>query len=402
MFMKKLPPPPQCPQRTNEAPGPPADKQPQSNGLADAFHCADKANNKPNFINLNHHISCTMEQSTQKLFDGIDTANLKPCQAPADSIEDKGIFIAKTAKQWCEDAAKRPNPKQLWKSLWHENEVACLFGDTNCGKSILALQIAEDVCRDGHKVLYIDCEMSSKQVQRRYTNEETGKVYTFSSNLYRAELNPEAIIGDDIAVVIDEIERHAKKVGADVLIVDNLTWLSSGTEKGDVAAELMSEFIKMKKRSGLSCMFLAHTPKRNIKAPLTQNSLAGSKRLANFVDSLFAIGFSKKDKPGGRYIKQIKVRSCEMEYGEDNVIEAQLVKEDDFLHFKITGYGTEAENLEEPDAQDIIRNECDAEIARRLGLKQPYVKIISALHVSPKRISRISKALSELKKQSQN
>ena len=33
-----------------------------------------------------------MEQSTQKLFDGIDTANLKPYQAPAVSIEDKGIW----------------------------------------------------------------------------------------------------------------------------------------------------------------------------------------------------------------------------------------------------------------------------------------------------------------------
>ena len=52
---------------------------------------------------------------------------------------------------------------------------------------------------------------------------------------------------------------------------------------------------------------------------------------------------SKKDGPGGRYIKQIKVRSCEMEYGEDNVIETKLIKEDDFLQMVITGYGTEAE-----------------------------------------------------------
>ena len=60
---------------------------------------------------------------------------------------------------------------------------------------------------------------------------------------------------------------------------------------------------------------------------LTQNSLAGSKRIANFMDSIFAIGASKKDRPSSRYIKQIKVRSCEMTYGEDNVIEVRLVKE---------------------------------------------------------------------------
>ena len=46
---------------------------------------------------------------------------------------------------------------------------------------------------------------------------------------------------------------------------------------------------------------------------------------------------SKKDHPSSRYIKQIKVRSCELEFGEDNVIEAKLIKDDDFLQMVITG-----------------------------------------------------------------
>ena len=96
-------------------------------------------------------------------------------------------------------------------------------------------------------------------------------------------------------------------------------------------------------------LVLAHTPKRNTNTPLTQNSLAGSKRIANFMDSIFAIGTSKKNRPSSRYIKQIKVRSTEMTYGDDNVIECDIVKDDDFLHFRVNGYGTEAENLDEPD-----------------------------------------------------
>ena len=155
----------------------------------------------------------------------------------------------------------------------------------------------------------------------------------------------------------------------------------------------MSRLIQMKKRGGYSILVLAHTPKRNTNAPLNQNSLAGSKRLANFMDSIFAIGVSKKDGPGGRYIKQIKVRSCEMEYGEDNVIETKLIKEDDFLQMVITGYGTEADNLEKPDEQDILRGEADEEIARRINEGQGYNQIQREMGVSPKTISRVKKIL---------
>ena len=103
---------------------------------------------------------------------------------------------------------------------------------------------------------------------------------------------------------------------------------------------------------------------------------------------------SKKDRPSSRYIKQIKVRSCELEFGEDNVIEAKLIKDDDFLQMVITGYGTEAENLEAPDEQDILRGEADEEIARRINEGQGYNQIQREMGVSPNKISRIKKLLS--------
>ena len=151
----------------------------------------------------------------------------------------------------------------------------------------------------------------------------------------------------------------------------------------------MIRLIQMTKRGCLSLLVLAHTPKRNTNAPLNQNSLAGSKRLANFMDSIFAIGVSKKDRPSSRYIKQIKVRSCELEFGEDNVIEAKLIKDDDFLQMVITGYGTEAENLEAPDEEDILRDEADEEIARRINEGQGYYQLKREMGVSSKTISRV-------------
>ena len=140
-------------------------------------------------------------------------------------------------------------------------------------------------------------------------------------------------------------------------------------------------------------LVLAHTPKRNTNTPLTQNSLAGSKRIANFMDSIFAIGTSKKNRPSSRYIKQIKVRSTEMTYGDDNVIECDIVKEDDFLHFEVKGHGTEAENLDEPDEDYEKCKEANAEIARRLVEGETYSTIQRETGASPRTIVKISKNL---------
>lgn len=56
-----------------------------------------------------------------------------------------GMLCVKTANQWREEAAMRPDPNKLWMSLWYEGEVCCLFADSNLGKSIYAVQIANKI-----------------------------------------------------------------------------------------------------------------------------------------------------------------------------------------------------------------------------------------------------------------
>lgn len=140
---------------------------------------------------------------------------------------------------------------------------------------------------------------------------------------------------------------------------------------------------------GLSILVLAHTPKRNISSPLTQNSLAGSKRIANFMDSMFAIGLSKNNRPFGRYIKQIKVRSSDMMYGETNVIVAELRKDGDYIHLVHTGNSWEKNELEEPEIDDIERIEARKEILRRLDEGQSVRQIAEEMRVSSKTIWKV-------------
>ena len=70
-----------------------------------------------------------------------------------------------------------------------------------------------------------------------------------------------------------------------------------------------------------------------------------------------------------------------------------IVKDDDFLHFRVNGYGTEAENLDEPDEDNEKRKEADSEIERRLREGESYRTIQREMRVSPSDISRVSRRL---------
>lgn len=47
--------------------------------------------------------------------------------------------------------------------------------------------------RRERRVLYMDCELSEKQFQLRYTDKETGLLHESPANFYRAEINPTTI-----------------------------------------------------------------------------------------------------------------------------------------------------------------------------------------------------------------
>lgn len=228
-----------------------------------------------------------------------------------------GMLTVKSANEWIHEASERPDPAPLWLSLWHEGEVCCLFSDSNLGKSIYAVQIAEHIAneRNDCKVLYFDFELSDKQFQIRYTG-PFGTMHAFPYNLLRSEIDPELIDGgeDFEDHIIADIEQVATTTGAKILIIDNLSFLCNASEKGDIAGLLMMRLIRLKKKIGLSILVLAHTPKRDMCRPITQNDLAGSKKIFNFLDACFAIGMSAKDE-GLRYIKQLKARNGAIEYG---------------------------------------------------------------------------------------
>lgn len=273
--------------------------------------------------------------------------------------ENKGLFTVKTGNAWIEEAKKRAIPRKLFGEFWFEGELCILFADTNLGKSILAVQVANSISKglgiDGfalespqQPVLYLDFELSEKQFENRYSvNFEAH--YVWSEGFYRVEINPEADIPDKQSFeeyLNFSLERAIIETGAKVLVIDNLTYLKNETERAKDALPLMKHLKALKSKYGLSIMALAHTPKRDSSRPLTGNDLQGSRMLLNFCDSCFAIGASHLDN-NLRYLKQIKQRNTEQLYGADNICLCQIEKPTNFLQFTFLDYGAEWEHLKQ-------------------------------------------------------
>ena len=243
-----------------------------------------------------------------------------------------GFFSIRSANETIQEAATRPDPDNLWRKMWYEGEICCLFSDSNKGKSILAVQIGEEISLK-QKVLYFDFELSDKQFQLRYTGEH-GELHHFPDLFFRVEIDREKLSRDNFQdEIIFNIEQTIVTTKSKVVIIDNITWLHSAVEKGEIAGELMIQLSKLKFKHELSMLVVAHTPKRSLTNPITQNDLGGSKKLFNFFDSCFAIGESAKD-PNLRYIKQLKVRYGTFTHNADHVLVGYIEKATDCTRFE--------------------------------------------------------------------
>lgn len=278
----------------------------------------------------------------------------------ADYLEDippHKIFTLKSANEWMAEAKMLPPQKKLIGTLFFENETSILFGETNSGKSIAAVQFTDCISRGTgfgplentagpQVVVYFDFELTQRQFSIRYTDERVCE-YLWSNNFKRVEIDPDADYpeGDYCQYICDEIEQIMLKAGAKVGIIDNITFLNDELEKSKGALPLMKQLKIIKRRHDFSFLILAHTPKRNASRPLTKNDLHGSMMIMNFVDSAFAIGNSRQGSDV-RYIKQIKTRNSAITYGRESVLVCRIEKPANFLQFTAIGTSRETEHLD--------------------------------------------------------
>lgn len=305
-------------------------------------------------------------------------------QTSRDAPLSAGMLEIVDANMAMERARMCQNPKPLFDPFWYEGEIGCLFADSNVGKSILAMQIAAGIAKE-QRVLYFDFELSEKQFQLRYTD-ENGKLYRFPDKLFRVTINPDLLGSLSVPfeeAVMGSIEEAAISTESKVLVIDNISILCMQTEKGEDAAALVRRLRELRARHGFSILIIAHTPKRNMCNPITQNDLAGSKKLFNFIDSCFAVG---KSVVGSniRYVKQIKVRNSEERHGTDNVQVYSIDKVGPLLCFVYLENSPESMHLRTAD-----KDELDGEVLRLSSEGKSMREIASMTGKSKSSVHRI-------------
>gem|GEM_PF-4408342 len=240
-----------------------------------------------------------------------------------------------------EAARNLPPKKQLFKELWYEGEIGILFSEQGRGKTILAIQIADNLSKY-EKVCYLDYELSDQQIYTRYS--DRGGEYQFNTNLIRPLRDQIFFKEDQANKLLRYIEMQYYTFGVKIFIIDNITALSHQLESASAMIKLMNKLVELKSKYGLSILILAHTKKRNKKNPIEDNDLAGSKKILALCDCAFTIGAALGDDKA-LYLKQIKVRECEMKYGSNNVITCHIEKVYNFLQFIEDGYAKEEDLL---------------------------------------------------------
>lgn len=313
------------------------------------------------------------------------------------------FLIIKSANEWMDEAKSKPIPKKIFGQFWYEEELCILFADTNQGKSLLAVQIIDSVSKGvptlglemelkASKVIYFDLELTAKQFEMRYAQYDKDRDVLFDhfefSNLFlRAEINPygfDEAFEDYEHFLFKEIEVQASKSGAKILVIDNLSCVISDNEKARNTTPFLIKLNNLKKIHGWSILLIAHTPKRNLFAPISRNDIQGSKSFINLIDSCFAVGESQKD-PSIKYLKQIKVRYGAFKYPSENVLVCKIGKDSNFSSFRFLQFGKESDHLKQlnPVDKSQIKNKAlelkneghtNVKIAQELGVSEGAVR----------------------------
>ncbi len=322
------------------------------------------------------------------------------------------FFAARPAHGFFLDETKLdPTAPQLFGEYWLEGELAVLFADTGAGKSILATQIAQSVASGfpiepfgldapSQRVAYFDLELSREQFDRRYSHDDPSRPakFPFHRNLIRNPPHPEVErppeFKDETHFITTSMVEFIEFSGARVVVIDNITWLNNSSQIGNAAPRIMKALFGLKRRLGLSILVLAHTPKRYFRSPLTVNDLQGSKMIANFADSIFALGSSRKGE-SVRYLKSIKQRSSAA--GADNrTATLRLTKDVCLLGFQFEGFSDERDHIGwmssrvEPERMMLTEKVLELE---KQGLSQRKIGI--ELGVSASTVNRCLKGIVE-------
>lgn len=270
------------------------------------------------------------------------------------------FFGAKPAHRFFKGGDKiGKTSRRLFGDYWHEGELAILFSDVGGGKSVLAAQIAQAIASgipvkgvgsdvEAQRVAFFDLELSDEQFDFRYSNSDRDSPakFPFHRNFIRSTPSRKAVMPEwainESHFILNSIVCFLEFSKARVAIIDNISWLNTG-RFGISEPRFLRALSRIRRDNGLSILVLAHTPKTRFRLPLSVGDLRGSKMIASFADSIFALGGSRLG-PDVRYLKTIKKRNIPAE--DSNRVDTFRIRKDVcFLNMRYEGISDERDHI---------------------------------------------------------
>lgn len=295
---------------------------------------------------------------------------------------DRGGFLVEPMNKCINEAHLLPPLVALYPDIVLEGDLSIIFGQSGIGKTIFAMQIARYIAENGKRVLYVDCEMTPRQLGNRY---ETAN---FPPTFLRAEMDRERPAKD----VLKGIEEVAVANHVEVVFIDNITALGQSLERSSDGGILMASLNSLKKKYNWTLVVLNHVPKMfSGNVPLSLSAMQGSAKLNQLIDDGIGIAQSAIDS-NLVYVKQCKWRNGELTMSADHVVLFERRKDKyGNLGFVSRGFGTEQEHLSIESGND--REEIKARVRELSATGMTQTAIAEQLGISQSKVSRLLKEL---------
>ena len=293
---------------------------------------------------------------------------------------DGGGFHVERMNQCIDEAHLLPPLVPLYPDIVLEGDLSIIFGQSGIGKTIFAMQIARYIAESGKRLLYVDCEMTPRQLGNRY------KTPNFPPTFLRAEMDREHPADD----VLKGIEEVAVANHVEVVFIDNITALGQSLDRSADAGALMASLNTLKKKYNWTLVVLNHVPKMfSGNVPLSLSAMQGSAKINQLIDDAIGIAQSSIDS-NLVYVKQCKWRNGELTMGADHVAVYERCKDEDGnLGFISRGFGTEQEHLSIENSNE--REEMKARVRELSNKGMTQTAIANQLAISQSKVSRLLK-----------
>lgn len=214
-----------------------------------------------------------------------------------------------------------PPTEFIWSGI-KKNSFGFIFGPSKSGKTTFAENLAmclaaqlpeyfgKSITPDNYNVLFISLEefwknrtdRNEKQVVRM--SNLTSDTSWIKNYKVVTEFVPRQVTSD---ADWKEIEKMIVESKANVVFIDSLTRLyEGGIEESSLAKKVAMRLLDIRTRLNITLIVIHHTTKA-LGKPLTQDSMAGSRILAQEVDFLLGISKSLENR---RYFKEVTFRYC--------------------------------------------------------------------------------------------